>query len=79
MGMITIDHEQLKQLNGVKVLFRAHGRPPSTYEIALKNNINLIDASCPVVLRLQKKIKTSYVESPDEAAIVNLRKKRARK
>ncbi|VBB46685.1 4-hydroxy-3-methylbut-2-enyl diphosphate reductase [uncultured Paludibacter sp.] len=60
MGMITINHEQLKNLHNVKVLFRAHGEPPSTYEIAKKNNINLIDASCPVVLRLQKKIKTSY-------------------
>lgn len=75
MGMITIDHEQLKQLNGVKVLFRAHGEPPSTYEIALKNNINLIDASCPVVLRLQKKIKTSYVESPDETQLLIYGKK----
>lgn len=60
LGMITITHEELKNLRNVKVLFRAHGEPPSTYELAEKNNINLIDASCPVVLRLQKKIKTSY-------------------
>ncbi len=60
MGMITITHEELKNLHNVKVLFRAHGEPPSTYELARKNNINLIDASCPVVLRLQKKVKTSY-------------------
>lgn len=64
MGMITIDHEQLKELRNAKVLFRAHGEPPSTYEIAKKNNINLIDASCPVVLRLQNKIKNSYDENP---------------
>ncbi len=60
MGMITIDHEQLKQLKNVKVLLRAHGEPPSTYEIAKQNNIELIDASCPVVLGLQKKIRKKY-------------------
>lgn len=60
MGMITIDHEQLKELKNVKVLLRAHGEPPSTYEIARQNNIELIDASCPVVLGLQKKIRKKY-------------------
>lgn len=60
MGMITIDHEQLKELKNVKVLLRAHGEPPSTYEIAKQNNIELIDASCPVVLGLQKKIRKKY-------------------
>ena len=55
MGLITIDHEQLKKLKNVRVLLRAHGEPPSTYEIAKQNNIELIDASCPVVLGLQKK------------------------
>ncbi len=60
MGLITIDHEQFKKLKNVRVLLRAHGEPPSTYEIAKQNNIELIDASCPVVLGLQKKIKKKY-------------------
>ena len=60
MGLVTIDHEQMKQLHGVKVLLRAHGEPPSTYELARQNNIELIDATCPVVLQLQKRIKKQY-------------------
>ena len=60
MGLITINHEQLAQLHDVKVLFRAHGEPPETYELARKNNIEIIDATCPVVLQLQKRIKTQY-------------------
>ena len=66
MGMVTIDHEQLRELKNVKVLLRAHGEPPSTYEIAKKNNIELIDASCPVVLSLQKKIRKKYEEGVDK-------------
>jgi 4-hydroxy-3-methylbut-2-enyl diphosphate reductase len=66
MGMITIDHEQLKELKNVKVLIRAHGEPPSTYEIARQNNIELIDASCPVVLGLQKKIRKKYEQGADK-------------
>lgn len=64
MGLITIDHAQMATLHGVKVLFRAHGEPPSTYELARRNNIELIDATCPVVLQLQRRIKTQYEESP---------------
>lgn len=60
MGLITIDHEQFKKLKNVRVLLRAHGEPPSTYEIARQNNIEIIDASCPVVLGLQKRIKKKY-------------------
>ncbi len=67
MGLITIDHEQFKKLNNVKVLLRAHGEPPSTYETAKKNNITLVDASCPVVLRLQNRIKTSFETKPDDS------------
>lgn len=59
-GLRIIDHEQLQDLKDCKVLIRAHGEPPSTYEIALKNNIELIDASCPVVLKLQNRVKNSY-------------------
>ncbi len=68
MGLITIDHEQFRQLKNVRVLLRAHGEPPSTYEIAKENNIELIDASCPVVLGLQKKIKKKYANRPNEGA-----------
>ena len=60
LGLITINHEEFKQLHGVKVLLRAHGEPPETYEIAHKNEIEIIDATCPVVLRLQKRIKQEY-------------------
>ncbi len=56
-GLITIDNKKFKKLKNCKVLIRAHGEPPETYKIALQNNIKLIDASCPVVLKLQKKIK----------------------
>ena len=60
MGLVTIDHEQMKQLHDVKVLLRAHGEPPATYELARKNNIEIIDATCPVVLKLQQRIKKQY-------------------
>ncbi len=59
-GLVTIDHEQFKKLHNCKVLIRAHGEPPETYRIALENNIELVDASCPVVLRLQNKIRDGY-------------------
>ena len=60
LGLEIIDHKRLSKLNDCKVLIRAHGEPPSTYEIALKNNIELLDASCPVVLKLQHQIKEGY-------------------
>ncbi|MGL5271906.1 MAG: 4-hydroxy-3-methylbut-2-enyl diphosphate reductase [Phocaeicola sp.] len=60
LGLITINHEEFEKLHGVKVLLRAHGEPPSTYELARKNNIEIIDATCPVVLRLQKRILQEY-------------------
>ncbi|AKP50651.1 4-hydroxy-3-methylbut-2-enyl diphosphate reductase [Cyclobacterium amurskyense] len=59
-GLIIIDHEALQKLKGEKVLIRAHGEPPATYELAIKNNLTLVDASCPVVLKLQNRIKNSY-------------------
>ena len=68
-GLITIDHEQLKELHDVKVLLRAHGEPPETYEIAKRNNIEIIDATCPVVLQLQKRIKKQY-EGEEQHSIV---------
>ena len=60
MGLKIINHEELKNIKGSKVLIRAHGEPPSTYETALENDLELIDASCPVVLKLQNRIKNSY-------------------
>ena len=60
MGLKIIGHEDLKKMRDVKVLIRAHGEPPSTYDIAIKNNITLMDASCPVVLKLQNRIKKSH-------------------
>ena len=64
-GLRIINHEQFRKLRNTKVLLRAHGEPPSTYELAKRNNIEIIDATCPVVLNLQKKIHTSYIESPN--------------
>ncbi|WP_288278070.1 4-hydroxy-3-methylbut-2-enyl diphosphate reductase [uncultured Prevotella sp.] len=60
MGLITINHEEMRELHDVKVLLRAHGEPPETYELARRNNIEIIDATCPVVLKLQKRIKEQY-------------------
>jgi 4-hydroxy-3-methylbut-2-enyl diphosphate reductase len=65
MGLVTIDHEQMQHLHHVKVLLRAHGEPPSTYDLARRNDIELVDATCPVVLQLQKRIKTQY-EAPSK-------------
>jgi 4-hydroxy-3-methylbut-2-enyl diphosphate reductase len=65
LGLEIIDHDQLANLSDCKILIRAHGEPPSTYEIALKNNIELIDASCPVVLKLQHQIKEGYEKIKD--------------
>ncbi|MBQ8714825.1 MAG: 4-hydroxy-3-methylbut-2-enyl diphosphate reductase [Prevotella sp.] len=60
MGLITINHDEMRKLHDVKVLLRAHGEPPATYELARRNNIEIIDATCPVVLQLQRKIKKQY-------------------
>ena len=65
-GLITIDHDTFARLHDVKVLLRAHGEPPETYRIARENRIEIIDATCPVVLQLQRKIKQSYEQSDPE-------------
>lgn len=59
-GLKIISKDELETLHDCKVLIRAHGEPPSTYELALKNNIELIDASCPVVLKLQNRVKNAF-------------------
>ena len=69
LGLETISHEQMAELRNVKVLLRAHGEPPSTYEVARRNGIEIIDATCPVVLRLQQRIKAAY-DAPGQPQIV---------
>lgn len=69
-GLITIDHEELKKLHHVKVLLRAHGEPPETYVLAEKNHIDIIDATCPVVLQLQKRIKRQYDSNPNAQIVI---------
>ena len=64
-GLVTITHEEMKGLRNVKVLLRAHGEPPSTYELARENNIEIIDATCPVVLQLQRRIKAAWEADGD--------------
>ena len=66
MGLIAIDHEQFGKLDNVRVLLRAHGEPPETYDTAQRNNIELIDATCPVVLNIQKRIKQEYATPADK-------------
>lgn len=70
MGLITINHNEFSQLHNAKVLLRAHGEPPETYDIARRNNIEIIDATCPVVLRLQRKIKQEYMQGGSDKQIV---------
>lgn len=69
-GLLTIDHEEMKNLHHVKVLLRAHGEPPQTYALAEKNNIEIIDATCPVVLQLQRRIKKQFVSNPDAQIVI---------
>ncbi|MDE6692345.1 MAG: 4-hydroxy-3-methylbut-2-enyl diphosphate reductase, partial [Muribaculaceae bacterium] len=69
-GLITITHEEMAGLHDVKVLLRAHGEPPETYALAKKNNIEIIDATCPVVLRLQQNIKQTYDNNNDTQIVI---------
>ncbi|MCM1320316.1 MAG: 4-hydroxy-3-methylbut-2-enyl diphosphate reductase [Muribaculaceae bacterium] len=59
-GLQTITHDELGRLQNVKVLLRAHGEPPATYRMAAEHGIDIIDATCPVVLQLQKRIKSAW-------------------
>lgn len=70
LGLVTIDHEQMAKLSGAKVLLRAHGEPPSTYRLAEANDIQLFDASCPVVLGLQKRIRQAYQQNPQAQIVI---------
>ncbi|HPG55046.1 MAG TPA: 4-hydroxy-3-methylbut-2-enyl diphosphate reductase [Candidatus Enterocola sp.] len=70
MGLQVIGHSDLSHLKNAKVLLRAHGEPPSTYKTASDNGIKVIDATCPVVLRLQQKIRKAYEEHPDSEIVI---------
>ena len=70
MGLVTINHDEMAKLHDVKVLLRAHGEPPETYALARQNNIEIIDATCPVVLQLQRRIKRKYDEAPDAQIVI---------
>lgn len=70
MGLCTIDHEQMGRLHDTRVLFRAHGEPPATYAMAAANGLRVIDATCPVVLQLQKRIKRVYDEEPQVQIVI---------
>ncbi|WP_298639052.1 4-hydroxy-3-methylbut-2-enyl diphosphate reductase [uncultured Prevotella sp.] len=70
MGLITINHDEMKRLHDVKVLLRAHGEPPETYALAEENSIEIIDATCPVVLQLQRRIKRQYDANPEAQIVI---------
>ncbi len=65
LGLITIEHEQMENLHDAKILFRAHGEPPTTYEKAERNALTVIDATCPVVLSLQRRINQEFKDNRD--------------
>mgnify|MGYP003294567806 CR=1 FL=1 len=70
MGLKCIDQDEFFQMHGGRVLLRAHGEPPATYQVAERNGIRLIDATCKVVLQLQKKIKQAYADHPDAQIVI---------
>lgn len=69
IGLEVIDIERMKQLSDTTVLIRAHGEPPRTYAIAKENNITLIDCTCPVVLKLQARIRETYAKHNEQIVI----------
>ena len=69
-GLVVINHRDLPAHNGNRVLFRAHGEPPSTYNVAKELGIRVIDTTCPVVLKLQQKIRKAYTEHPDAQIVI---------
>lgn len=69
-GLVTINHEEMRKLRDVKVLLRAHGEPPETYKVAERNKIEIIDATCPVVLQLQRRIKKQFSSNPEAQIVI---------
>ena len=63
LGLVSIDHEQFRNLKDCNILIRAHGEPPETYQIAEKNNIRIIEATCPIVKKLQSRIRETWVKT----------------
>ena len=70
LGLETIDYDDLRTLHNIRVLLRAHGEPPSTYHIARNNSIEIIDATCPVVKKLQERIHKTYLEHRDAQIVI---------
>lgn len=66
LGLITIDHKKFRKLKNARVLIRAHGEPPETYRIARENNITIIEATCPMVNKLQSRIKNTWLNKKEE-------------
>ena len=69
-GLKIIDHDDLSKLTNTKVLLRAHGEPPATYKVAATNNVEILDATCPVVLALQKRILKAWTENPKAQIVI---------
>ena len=69
-GLKIIDHDDLSKLTNTKVLLRAHGEPPATYKVAAANNVEILDATCPVVLALQKRILKAWTENPKAQIVI---------
>ena len=69
-GLLTVSHDDLPRLGGCRLLLRAHGEPPSTYALCQRHHITLIDATCPVVLTLQRKIRTDYQAAPGTQIVI---------
>ena len=65
LGLITIDHEQFKKLKNCKVLIRAHGEPPDTYRTAIENGIEIVEATCPIVKKLQSRVEKAWIKSSE--------------
>ena len=70
LGLESIDHQQFMQLKECKVLIRAHGEPPETYITAAQNNISIIEATCPIVKRLQSRIKDTWIQTKDNRGLI---------
>lgn len=69
-GLRVIMHDELENLHNARLLLRAHGEPPSTYQTAKKNNVHIVDATCPVVLRLQQRIRAAYQQHPEVQIVI---------
>jgi len=70
MGLVTVEHDDISVLHNTTMLLRAHGEPPETYERAKERNISLIDATCPVVLNLQKRIRNDFASFPEAQIVI---------